>query len=124
MRYNLLFILTLFALETFSQRKVSGVITDLSDGDKLPGVVISEVETDNVVVSGINGKFLITTLKDTCALTFSYAGCLSQTIEITQDTTIHIVLEQDTTELDYILPPPFKGNCATNEFSKAVIHWR
>ena len=65
MRYFLLFILTLFAFETFPQRQVSGVVTDLSDGEKLPGVVISEVETDNVVVSNMDGKFLITTLKDT-----------------------------------------------------------
>jgi len=100
-RYFLVFILTLFTFETFSQRQVSGVISDLVDGEKLPGVVISEVETDNVVVSDMDGKFLITTLKDTCTLRIAYIGYVAQTVHITQDTTLYIVLEQEEWELAF-----------------------
>ena len=119
MRYFLLFILSLFAFEVFPQRQVSGVITELSDGGELWGVNIREVETENRNITASDGTFLFITINDTCALTFSYAGYLSQTIEITQDTTIHIVLEQDTIELDYVqIPLPSRGTVRKKKYTK------
>ena len=92
MKFLLLLILTLLSFEAFSQRKVSGVITEIY-GDTIVYAVILEVGTENKTISDINGIFNITTLNNTCSLSFSSIGLASKTVRITQDTTINIVLE-------------------------------
>jgi len=96
MRYFLLFIFAFFAFDAFSQRNVSGVVFDADDSLGLRGTSIVEVGTTNsVIISDFDGKFDITTLRDTTSLTFSFLGMVSETIKITQDTTLNIVLEED-----------------------------
>ena len=117
MRYFLLFLLTLPAWDVFSQRNVSGVISD--EEDILWSVHIHEEGTDNRNNSELDGTFLFITTNDTCALTFSWAGYLPKTIEITQDTTLHVVLEQDTIELDYVqIPLPSRGTVRKKKYTK------
>ena len=119
MRYNLLFILTLFALEAFPQRQVSGVISD--EEDILWCVHIQEEGTDNRNISELDGTFLFFTTNDTCALTFSWAGYLPKTIEITQDTTLHVVMEQ-AIELDYVqIPTPSRGTVRKKQYTKLLF---
>jgi len=92
-RYFLLFILTLFIFDAFPQKKVSGIVTEI-DGTGLQGTYIHEDGTTNQTVADANGKFQITTLKDTSLLSFSFIGFLTASIRITQDTTFNIVLEE------------------------------
>ena len=93
MRYILLFILTLLAVEAFPQRTVSGVVFHADD--MLPGTHIHENGTDNKTSSDTNGVFHIITTTDTCSLSFSFIGLTTKTVRITQDTTIHITLAYD-----------------------------
>ena len=89
----LLFILILLTFDVFPQRKVSGVVTEI-DGTGLPGTHIQEDGNTNHTVSDVDGKFQITTLKDTCSLSFSFVGFETEQIRITQDTIINIVLKE------------------------------
>jgi hypothetical protein len=88
--------LTLIAFEIFPQRKVSGVISEI-DGEAMVGTLIQEVDTDNRTVSNIDGSFHITTINDECTLNFSFVGYVSNTVRITQDTIVNIVLKEDCT---------------------------
>ena len=71
MRYFLLIILSLFVLETFAQRKVSGVVFD-TDGTILVNAQIQEDKTDNGRSADIEGFFRLTTTKDTCSFNTGY----------------------------------------------------
>ena len=95
MKFFSLFVLTLFAIDAFPQRKVSGTITD-AEGIEMPGVNIHE--NGNILhpsVSDIDGKFSIITTGDSCLLSFWFVGFISEKVIITQDTTVNIVLTED-----------------------------
>lgn len=95
MRYFLLFILTLFALEVFSQRKVSGIVMD-TEGTGMPGV---NFHLDGHILypsaSDLEGRFNIITHADTCILSFWFPGLKPEWVRITQDTIISVVLGYD-----------------------------
>jgi len=109
MRYFFLFILTLLAFDSFAQREVSGVIVCVFDEKEeiLPGAFIREAKTDNATSADVDGKFHLFTLKDTCLVDISYLRCFTQTIRITQDTVIHVVLQED---IDYRDEPIIIGH--------------
>jgi len=92
-RYFLLIIFSLLVFEAYPQRKVSGVVFDASDQTAILGAVIHEDEANNGTITDIDGSFRITTTKDTCLLTFSSSGYETKTVRITQDTIIHVFLE-------------------------------
>jgi len=92
MRCFLLLIVVLFSIEAFSQRMVSGRVYD-EFGDAIPGVSIYEIRAErNATVSNIDGFFQIITTTDICFLSFSFLSFKTDTIKITQDTTLNIVL--------------------------------
>ena len=105
MKYILLFILTVLVFNAFAQRTVSGEIVDVFTGEEqeIQGVCIREAETNNMVYTNMDGKFYLTTLNNTCSLHISLAGYISQTVRITQDTVIHIVLELDEVYSDEVV---------------------
>ena len=100
-----MFLFTFLAFNAFAQRNVSGVIVDVFNGEEqeFAGVNIREAETDNMVNTDVDGKFHLTTRYDTCSLNISFIGYISQTVMITQDTVIHIVLELEESYSDEIV---------------------
>jgi len=85
-------------IDSFAQRNVSGVITDF-DGIPMIGVHISEVGTKNHTISDDVGAFCITTKNDNCMLSFVFIGFTTKTVRITQDATIHVILEEEVIKL-------------------------
>ncbi len=88
----LMFFLTSF--EVVSQNVVKGFVIDL-DGNGLPKVLITEVRTANRTETNTRGYFTLTTANDTSHIAFSYIGLDSQTIVITADTTLNIILTRE-----------------------------
>jgi hypothetical protein len=95
MKYLLLYLSTIIAFEAFPQRNVSGTVVLEEDGGALPGTIIQEEGIKYVTFAESAGVFRITTTKDTCILIFSYVGCATRTVRITQDTILHVVLVDD-----------------------------
>jgi hypothetical protein len=98
--YCLIWLLLLPAVPVFSQRTVSGTIVN-TDGTAYQHVIVREEGTKNWTLTDANGMFSFTTLKDTCGLEFDAfmpgehlctPDNIWEWIEITQDTTLHIVL--------------------------------
>jgi len=84
-------------IDGFTQRNVSGVISDF-DGTPLMSAVVREVGTKNHTLSDDTGAFYITTMNDDCTLSFAFIGFTTKTVKITQDTIIHVVLKEDVIE--------------------------
>jgi len=126
MRYFLLSIFAFFVFDTFSQRNVSGVIVEVLNEQltaPIAGVFVEEIGTENRVISGIDGKFQKTTLNDTTLLRFSLLGFLSDTIEVTQDTVLYVVLEFKPmlSHLSVFIPPSRISIGANYDFANSML---
>ena len=92
MKHILLFMLTFISINLSLAQNVSGVISDAS-GNPLIGVNISEKGTTNGVVTDIDGKYTIS-VSSNAILVFSYVGYNSQEIEVNNQTSINVTLEE------------------------------
>ncbi|MDO5977604.1 SusC/RagA family TonB-linked outer membrane protein [Flavivirga spongiicola] len=80
---------------------VNGIITDAT-GQPLPGASVVVKGTNNGVSSNFDGKYSIkTNTSDT--LIFSFIGYLTQEVLVSNNNTIDIVLQEDTSILDEVV---------------------
>ncbi|MBP1668030.1 MAG: TonB-dependent receptor [Bacteroidetes bacterium] len=98
--YTLLMLMVPAAL--FGQVKITGTITDASDGTPLPGASILIQGTTTGVISDANGNFAIDA-PATGTLIISYMGYLAETIAIEGRTKINVILTPDLTKLDEVV---------------------
>jgi TonB-linked SusC/RagA family outer membrane protein len=86
----------------WSQEKiVTGSITD-SEGVPLPGASVVELGTSNGAQTDFDGNYQITTVLG-ATLSYSYIGMVSQTITVSSETKINIVLKEDAAQLDEVV---------------------
>jgi TonB-linked SusC/RagA family outer membrane protein len=83
------------------KRKITGVVVD-EMGVPVVGAGIIEKGTTNGVISDINGVFGID-VAENATLLISYVGYLTQTIVITNQTTLTITMKEDTQTLDEVV---------------------
>ncbi|MHC5362101.1 SusC/RagA family TonB-linked outer membrane protein [Myroides sp. LJL110] len=79
---------------------VTGKITDHSGA--LPGVVVQIVSTNTATLTDHDGNYTIEVTPGN-KLSFSYMGYITKTIEIINQHTLNLTLEQDSKELDEIV---------------------
>lgn len=84
------------------QKTVSGKVTD-SSGSPIPGVSIVVKGTTTGTISDSNGKFTLTNIPDRATLQFSFVGMKTQEIPVAEKTSINIVLEDETTNLEEVV---------------------
>ena len=96
-----LLLLTL-PVAVFGQVKITGTVTDASDGSPLPGASILIQGTTTGVISDANGLFGIEA-PASGTLIVSYMGYLAETIAIEGRTKIDVVLTPDLTTLDEVV---------------------
>ena len=104
---NLLVLIIVFsAVNTFAQTTtttITGTITDSTDGMELPSVNVLEKGTSNGTVSDFNGKYTLEISNKNATLQFSYLGYKTKEITLNGESTIDIILEQDTEALDEVV---------------------
>jgi TonB-linked SusC/RagA family outer membrane protein len=83
--------------------QVTGNITSASDGTALPGVSVVVQGTTIGAVTDFEGNYTITVPDASSVLMFSFVGMLTQEVPVEGRTTINIVLESSTTELDEVV---------------------
>jgi len=99
----LIFMFCLFALPSWAQQhKVTGKVTDASDGSGLPGVNVLEQGTTNGTVTDVDGNFSIN-VKENATIVFSYIGYKTQLIEIGNKSAINVSLSLDVTQLGEVV---------------------
>lgn len=94
MRAILTIILTLIHGDLFSQRIVTGFVTD-SLGNELGGVHIVEIGTTNGTITDFNGKFEFKSNQDRFQLLISFSGFTDKQIYVQTDTSLVIILHED-----------------------------
>ncbi|NDV58966.1 VWA domain-containing protein [Bacteroides sp. 519] len=81
---------------------VTGIVSDASDGNPMPGLNIVEMGTSNGVLTDVDGKYTITVSKG-ATLSFSYIGYVTQNINVKNATTLNVKMQQESQELDEIV---------------------
>ncbi len=79
---------------------ISGIVTDASTSQPLPGVNIVEKGTSNGVVSDINGVYSITLGSENSVLQFSYVGYETKEVKIKGRTTINVQMNPSLVEVE------------------------
>lgn len=85
------------------QKKVTGIVTEASTGEPLPGVNVLVEGTTMGVITGDDGKYSIDIPANATALVFSYIGYVTEKVAIVGQTTIDIKLVQDIQNLEEIV---------------------
>ncbi|MEP1096032.1 MAG: TonB-dependent receptor [Cyclobacteriaceae bacterium] len=100
-KIHLLLLVLLISGATQAQ-KVRGMIADQKH-QPLIGATIQELGTQNGVVTDVNGKFELSLSNRDVSLLISYTGYLADTVAASFSSPMHIMLAEDSQELDEIV---------------------
>lgn len=96
----------LFALFAFvganAQSTVSGVVTDATNGEPIPGVTVMEVGTSNGTMTDVDGSFSLSVNAET-TLKFSFIGYDSQEATVTPGNQVTIQLHTSSTDIEEVV---------------------
>src|SRR5690606_41555264 len=86
-----------------AQQQVSGIVTDNSDGNPLPGVNILVKGSATGAVTGMDGGYNLSVPGPDAILVFSFIGYQSQEVPIGNRSVININLEPDLSTLSEVI---------------------
>ena len=105
--YKKLILSTLFlfiSYALFSQMNISGVITDVSNGETLIGVIVySKDNSSQGVVSDLDGKYQLEVAGEGSILVFSFLGYVTKEVEVGSNVVLNVTLEGDALQLDEVV---------------------
>lgn len=94
----------LFCASSYAQvKKITGKVTDASDGGPMPGVNVSIKGKPSNVATNAEGMYTIQADPATDALVFSYIGFKRQTIVLAGKSTLNVALTSDNAALDEVI---------------------
>ncbi len=98
----LFLVLLLSSITAFSQDGVvTGTVT-ATDGEPLPGVIVTQKDSKNQTSTNLSGKFKITLKDGSKVLKFSFLGMKTQEVSAL-GSVVNVTLEDDLTELNEIV---------------------
>jgi iron complex outermembrane receptor protein len=99
--------------------KVSGKVTDATDGSVLPGVTLQEKGTNNGITSDVNGNFSIT-VGPNATLVVSFVGYLTQEVSVNNRATINIALVVEVQKIGEVVVIGY-GTVAKKDATGSVV---
>jgi hypothetical protein len=98
-------LLSAFLLNTAmaQDRVVSGKVTSADDGTGLPGVSVLVQGTTKGTATDTNGAYSVSLASGESTLVFSFIGFKTQTIAVSAQSTVDIILETDITALEEVV---------------------
>ncbi|RDV13513.1 TonB-dependent receptor [Pontibacter diazotrophicus] len=81
---------------------VEGKVTS-SKGEPLPGVTVVAKGTANGATTGVDGTFALRLPQASGTLVFSFVGFVSKEVPLTGQTTVNVVLQEDTKALEEVV---------------------
>ncbi|WP_452222700.1 SusC/RagA family TonB-linked outer membrane protein [Lacinutrix chionoecetis] len=102
-KFSLLFT---FCISVFSYAQtisVSGTVTDIADGQPIPGVNIIVKNTNNGVSTDFDGKYVLDNVPENATIQFSYVGYISKEQAVNGQSLIDVALEGDVGKLDEVV---------------------
>lgn len=100
--FSLVFLLTFFTLNLYSQKlTVKGVVKDVN-GNELIGVNVLEVGTSNGTITNVSGAYTLN-VSPKSQLSFSYLGYETLILDVNGKSVINAVLKEDTKALEEVI---------------------
>ena len=96
-----LFCFFLFSTFAISQRTITGNVSD--EKGPLPGANVIEQGTQNGVSTDFDGNYQITLESDSSSIEISYTGFFSQTIKVGEQSSIDLILKEDSQLLNEVV---------------------
>jgi TonB-linked SusC/RagA family outer membrane protein len=84
------------------QRTVSGKVTD-SSGQPLPGATVVVKGTTQGTVTNADGEYSLSNIPDDATLVFSFVGMRTQEIQVGDQTSINVILEEETIGIEEVV---------------------
>ena len=84
------------------QKSVSGKVTD-SSGASLPGVSVVIKGTTSGTITDTNGNYSLANVPGNATLQFSFVGMKTQEIVVGSETTINVVMEEETVGIEEVV---------------------
>ena len=103
----------------FSQRTISGTITDAGNGEPLISATVVVLGTSTGTITDFDGKYSLDVPSDATQLEISYTGYATQTVEIGASTVIDVALSAGTI-LDEIVVTGY-GTQKEKEITSSVV---
>lgn len=85
------------------EKTVTGTVTDGATGQTLPGANVSVQGTSTGTTTNMNGEYEITVPGPDAVLVFSFVGYLTQEVEVGDQTTINVTLQEDVAQLQELV---------------------
>ena len=82
--------------------RVTGIVTDATDGAPVIGAAVKVLGTTTGVVTDFNGTYTISVASG-ATLEFSYIGMVTQTVKIGNQTVVNVTLQQDALQLEDVM---------------------
>lgn len=99
----LIVVLVAFNSIAYAQQKtVSGTVTD-DTGLPLPGVSIVVKGTTNGTITNVDGNYTLSNVPENAVLLFSFVGMTAREVAVENQTTISVVLEQQTIGIEEVV---------------------
>ncbi|MGB0779215.1 MAG: carboxypeptidase-like regulatory domain-containing protein, partial [Flavobacteriaceae bacterium] len=99
--FKLIFFAMMLGHMTYAQQVIQGTVSDING--PLPGANILEQGTQNGVSTDFDGNFTITVSNENSIIEVSYTGFVSQEISVGNQSSIDIVLEEDSQLLQEVV---------------------
>lgn len=101
-----------------AKRQIKGKVVDAA-GETVIGANVLEKGTTNGVITDIDGNFVLN-VSSGATLEISYIGYVTQTIKVTNQTSLHIVLKEDSETLDEVVVVGY-GTMKKSDLSGASV---
>ncbi|MBQ4821097.1 SusC/RagA family TonB-linked outer membrane protein [Aquimarina sp. MMG016] len=98
-----LFLLWLIPMSFFAQSTVTGTVTDAGNGQPIPGVNIIVKGTTNGTTTDFDGIYSVNNVNNGDILVFSYVGFIAQEFTYSGQSSLNVVLEEDTAQLEQVV---------------------
>ena len=118
-RFYFFFLLCLLTLSGFAQEmKVTGIVTEASTGEPMPGVTIQVKGTTTGTISNVDGQYTIQA-KTNDILVFSTIGMKTIERTVSSSAPINVAMEEDNVQLDQVVVIGY-GSVKKSHLSGAV----
>ncbi len=98
-----IFLLSFTLLAQAQMTKITGRVTDASNGEPIAGATILAKGTQNGALTDIDGKFAISVDKKTEILVISFVGMQSQEVSISGQTYFEVSLKTNATDIEGVV---------------------
>jgi len=99
----LMLLLFLPGIVVAQEYNITGVVTDKTTGETLPGVYVLIKGTTNGTATDANGSYVVKVPDANTVLVFSYVGYISQEMPVGASSVIDVALELSTKELEEVV---------------------